>query len=266
MYAGVRAAIAQVLDPSRLRHVIVAHFEADECGGMGRFVAEAPQSMLARSAVGAPINPQQWDYAGSVKGMQEGDVIDLGRHRLRFWETPHVHHWDSMMVVEETTASLCPSDLFIQPNDQPSIVRENLGMEMCEFYTASGIFGGADPVLRVVGRVERLAPAWVHPMHGGSRLEDPTVHLQRPALWPASSQRGIAPKIESPSSPTRQPTVLGIGTTQSETALAGYRLGALSMLPELRYRSAVHWSGGSPRNCRLHLTGVRPTCCARPSA
>jgi hypothetical protein len=27
-------------------------------------------------------------------------------------------------------------------------------------------------VLRVVGRVERLAPAWVHPMHGGSLPAD----------------------------------------------------------------------------------------------
>jgi flavorubredoxin len=62
MYADVRAAIAQVLDPSRLRYVIVPHFEADECGGMGRFVAEAPQSVLACSAVGARINLQQWDY------------------------------------------------------------------------------------------------------------------------------------------------------------------------------------------------------------
>ncbi len=172
MYADVRAAVAQVLDPSRLRYVVVAHFEADECGGMGRFVAEAPQSMLACSTVGARVNLQQWDYAGSVRGMQDGDVLPLGRHRLRFWETPHVHHWDSMMVVEETTASLFPSDLFIQPNDQPSIVRENLGTDMCKYYRAVGIFGGADPVLRVVGRVDRLAPAWVHPMHGGSLPAD----------------------------------------------------------------------------------------------
>jgi flavorubredoxin len=165
IYADVRAAVAQVLDPSRLRYVIVPHFEADECGGMGRFVAEAPQSVLACSAVGARINLQQWDYAGSFKGMQDGD-------RLCFWKTPHVHHWDSMMVVEETTASLFPSDLFIQPNDQPTIVRENLGTDMCEWYRASGLFGGADPVLRVVGRVERLGPAWVRPMHGGGLPAD----------------------------------------------------------------------------------------------
>src|ERR1700747_1957185 len=61
MYADVRAAVGQVLDPSRLRYVIAAHFEADECGGMGRFVAEAPESMLACSMVGARINLQQWD-------------------------------------------------------------------------------------------------------------------------------------------------------------------------------------------------------------
>jgi len=124
MYGDVRGAIAQVLDPSRLRHVMVPHFEADECGGMGRFIAEAPQALLACSAVGARINLQQWDYAGPFRGMQDGDVLDLGRHRLRFWETPHVHHWDSMMVVEESTKSLFPSDLFLQPGDQPPVVTE----------------------------------------------------------------------------------------------------------------------------------------------
>ena len=36
MYDDVRASVAQVLDPSRLRYIIVPHFEADECGGMGR--------------------------------------------------------------------------------------------------------------------------------------------------------------------------------------------------------------------------------------
>jgi flavorubredoxin len=52
MYDDVRASVAQVLDPSRLRYIIVPHFEADECGGMGRFVTEAAQAVLACSAVG----------------------------------------------------------------------------------------------------------------------------------------------------------------------------------------------------------------------
>jgi hypothetical protein len=76
------------------------------------------------------------------------------------------------MAVEEMAASLFPSDLFIQPNDQPAIVTENLGADMCRWYQAAGLFGSAEPVLRVVGRVERLASTWVHPMHGGSLTAD----------------------------------------------------------------------------------------------
>jgi flavorubredoxin len=120
MYEDIRSTITQVLDPARLRYIIVPHFEADECGGMGRLVSEAPQAVLVCGLVGARINLQQWDYTGPVHGMQDGDTIDLGRHRLRFWETPHVHHWDSMMVVEETTGSLFPADLFIQPPVHPT--------------------------------------------------------------------------------------------------------------------------------------------------
>ncbi len=168
LYEAVRQAVAQVLDPARLDYIIVPHFEADECGGMGRFVAEARQAVLVCSLVGAAINLTKWDYAGPVQGVQDGDVLDLGTHRLRFWETPHVHHWDSLMVVDETTNSLFPADLCIQPGDQPAIVQENLSQQMCQWYRETGIFAAAEPVLRVVKRLEKLDPWWVHPMHGGS--------------------------------------------------------------------------------------------------
>jgi flavorubredoxin len=103
-----------------------------------------------------------------VEGHEDGDVIDLGQHKLRFLETPHVHHWDSMMLFEERTRSMFPSDLFIQPGDQPPVVTEDLGAEMCAFYRETGIFAHEDPVRRVVDRIERLDPDWIHGMHGGS--------------------------------------------------------------------------------------------------
>ncbi|WP_428938744.1 FprA family A-type flavoprotein [Fontivita pretiosa] len=174
MYEGIRKAVAQIIDPAKLAYVIVPHFEADECGGMGRFVREAPQATLVCSEVGAGINLSGWDYSGPVQGARDGTAIELGRHRLRFLETPHVHHWDSMMVFEETTASLFPADLFIQPGDQPHLVREDLGREMCALYREVGIFAAEKPVLQCVDRLERLKPKRVHPMHGGS-LDDQTL-------------------------------------------------------------------------------------------
>ena len=155
------------MDPAKLAYVVVPHFEADECGGMGRFVKDAKHSSLLCSELGMALNLSGWDFNGPVKGVRDGTVIELGQKRLRFLETPHVHHWDSMMVFEETTRSLFPADLFIQPGEQPSIVKENLGKEMCQMYREVGIFAADKPVLDVVKRIEKLECNWIHPMHGG---------------------------------------------------------------------------------------------------
>jgi len=176
MYDQVRDAVAEVLDPATLQYVVLLHFESDECGGMDRFLEGAPDSTLACSALSVDLNLSGWNYRGRVEGHRDGEVVDLGRHRLRFLETPHVHHWDSMMLFDETTRSLFPSDLFIQPGDQPPVVRENMGVEMCAFYREAGIFAHEDPVRKVVDRVERLEPEWVHGMHGGTLSGDVFPH------------------------------------------------------------------------------------------
>jgi flavorubredoxin len=179
MYEGVRDAVAEVLDPGKLWYVILLHFEADECGGMDRFLEGAPGSTLACSALSKDLNLSGWNFRGRVEGHSDGEVIDLGRHKLRFLETPHVHHWDSMMLFDEATRSLFPSDLFIQAGDQPPLVTENLGSEMCGFYREVGIFAHEEPVRRVVDRVEALDPDWVHGMHGGSLTRAAFPHYVR---------------------------------------------------------------------------------------
>jgi flavorubredoxin len=179
MYEAVRDAVAEVVDPGKLGYVILLHFESDECGGMDRFLEGAPRSTLACSELSNALNLSGWNFGGRVEGHVDGDVIDLGRHKLRFLETPHVHHWDSMMLFDETTRSLFPSDLFIQAGDQPPVVTENLGSEMCGLYREVGIFAHEEPVRRVVDRVQALDPDWVHGMHGGSLTREAFPHYVR---------------------------------------------------------------------------------------
>ena len=62
-----------VLDPSKLEYVILLHFEADENGGMDRFLEGAPSSTLACSALSAILNLSGWNYSGRVKGHAEGE-------------------------------------------------------------------------------------------------------------------------------------------------------------------------------------------------
>jgi flavorubredoxin len=151
---------------------VLLHWEGDENGGMTRFMHDAPQSDLVGSLLSIQLNAYGFGLNTRVRGFRDGETLDLGKHKLRFLETPHVHHWDSMMVVDETTGSLFPSDLFIQPADQPPIVTENLSMTMLELYRAVGIFAHERPVRQVVDRIEKLDLQWIHPMHGGSMKRD----------------------------------------------------------------------------------------------
>lgn len=167
-YEPLRQAIKQVLDPARLAYITLLHWEGDENGGMDRLMKDAPGAELLGSALSIQLNARPFGITERVRGFQDGETLALGRHTLRFLETPHVHHWDSMMVVEESTRSLFPSDLFLQPGDQPPVVTENLGDAMCHVYRQVGIFAHETPVRRVVDRIEALDPSWVHAMHGGT--------------------------------------------------------------------------------------------------
>lgn len=171
LYDGVRRAIAEVLDPARLRFVALLHFEADECGGMDRFTEAAPQAVLVASELSATVNLAGWNHRGRVRAVRDGELLELGAHRLRFLETPHVHHWDSMMIFEESTRSVFPADLYTQAGEQPAIVDQDLGTEMCAYYRQIGIFAAERPVRAVIERLTALSPAWMHAMHGGSLRE-----------------------------------------------------------------------------------------------
>jgi flavorubredoxin len=145
-----------VLDPGKLAYVILLHWEGDENGGMEQFMKEAPKSELIGSLLSIQLKAIGFGLADRACGFRDGETLDLGTHKLVFLETPHVHHWDSMMVLEETSRSLFPSDLFIQPADQPPVVTENLSMQMLNLYRAAGIFAHELPIRQVVDRVEKM--------------------------------------------------------------------------------------------------------------
>jgi flavorubredoxin len=180
-YETVRAAISRVLDPARLAQIVLLHWEGDENGGMDRFMAEAPRSQLVGSALSITLNAHGFGMHTRTHGFTDGQTLELGNHTLRFLETPHVHHWDSMMVYEENTQSLFSSDLYLQPGDQPPTTTENLSTEMLEVYRAVGIFAHEQPVRAVAERVEKLAPSWIHAMHGAT-IPGETLHYYTTAL------------------------------------------------------------------------------------
>ena len=187
-YEGVRSAIAEVLDPTRLAHIVLLHWEGDENGGMDRFMAQASESQLVGSALSIMLNASGFGLHTRTRAFMDGQTLRLGAHRLRFLETPHVHNWDSMMVVEETTNSLFPSDLYLQPGDQPPVSGENLTAEMLEVYRGvARRFRARAPVVATPG-VRRSAPL-ERPAGPGRSCRPTSSGASRPS--PGSGRRPV---------------------------------------------------------------------------
>jgi flavorubredoxin len=189
-YEAVVAAVGEVLDPARLANIVLLHWEGDENGGMERFIAKAPESVLVGSSLSIALNASGFGLHTRTRGFSDGETLDLGRHRLRFMETPHVHHWDSMMVLEETTGSLFPSDLYLQPGEQPAVSTEDLSEAMLRAYRRYGIFAHEDPVRAVARRIEALRPRWIHAMHGATIAGEALPYYTRALLEEPFAYRG----------------------------------------------------------------------------
>jgi flavorubredoxin len=168
IYPQVENRIKEVIDLSKLEYVLLLHFEADEWGGMP-FLNSSKVKLIC-SKVGSGINLSWWhDLPKRNVGVWENDTISLGRKKLRFLMTPHVHHWDSMMVFEETEKALFPSDLFLQQGNNGAVTNDpKLAKGMIEQYRNIGIFASERPVRNVLPKLERLHPKMIHAMHGSS--------------------------------------------------------------------------------------------------
>jgi len=122
MFETTRAAVATVIPPSTLRWIGYSHFEPDECGALNEWLAEAPRAQALTSQAGVMVMLE--DYAARpARPLADGEVVPLGRHRLRFLATPHVPHgWDAGFFFDETEGTLFCSDLFFQPGDPPPLM------------------------------------------------------------------------------------------------------------------------------------------------
>ena len=165
MYPKIEEKVKEVINLEKLSYVAFLHFESDEWGGM-KFL-EAPRAKLICSDLSSKLNLTGWyQVPADHISFWDSEVLDTGKRSFKFIMTPHVHHWDSMMMFEESTKSLFPSDLFIQPGNNKPIISENLSDAMIDFYRAIGIFGSEEPVRQTTRRIVKLEPKMVFPMHG----------------------------------------------------------------------------------------------------
>ena len=149
----------------KLAYVSFLHFESDEWGGIA--FLESANAKLVCSELSSKLNLMGWyniplDHISTW----DNDILKTGKIQFKFIMTPHVHHWDSMMIFEENTKSLFTSDLFIQPENNKPVISEDISESMIILYRSVGIFASEKPVRNTTKRLEDLSANMVYPMHG----------------------------------------------------------------------------------------------------
>lgn len=112
MFPALREAVGTLIDSTKLRHIAWSHFESDETGALNDWLQIAPQAQPVCTLVGKRVNVDDFAIRPAL-GMTANDVLTTGKHRFRFYCSPHLPHgWDAGVLFEETRQTLFCSDLF----------------------------------------------------------------------------------------------------------------------------------------------------------
>lgn len=169
LFPLVHEAIASVLAPEMLRYIGFSHFEADECGSLNEFLAVAPESVPVCSQVAAMVSVN--DIADrAALALADGDTLELGKHVLHWFDTPHLPHaWECGFMFDDTTRTLLCGDLFTQPGEGKDALVENDILGPSEAFREAMDYYAHCP--NTGGMLERLAsesPATLACMHGSA--------------------------------------------------------------------------------------------------
>jgi flavorubredoxin len=167
MFDTVSTAAGRVLPIADLRWISFGHVESDECGSMNQWLAAAPRAQVAFNGLGCMV--QLDDLADRPpRPLSDGEVLDIGGHRLRVVTTPHVPHgWEAQVMFDETTSTLLCGDLFTQAGTPPALVHDidmlEPAMAAEDMFGYSCVSSATAPTIRGLAD---FAPRTLALMHG----------------------------------------------------------------------------------------------------
>jgi flavorubredoxin len=169
LFPVVSEAVARVVPLESLRYVALSHFEADECGSLNGFLAVAPGAVPVCSHVGAMVSVT--DYADRApRPLGDGEELVLGRHVLRWFDTPHVPHaWECGLMMETSTRTLLCGDLFTQGGrGEVALTEADILGPSEAFRKPMDYFAHAPQTQGTLERLARERPVTLACMHGSA--------------------------------------------------------------------------------------------------
>jgi len=180
LFPFIRDAIATVIAPTSLRYIGFSHYEADECGSLNDFLALAPKAEPLCSGIAKMVSID--DIAlRPARALADGEEISLGKHVVRWLDTPHFPHgWECGHLFDTTTRTLFCGDLFTQggaehePLTRGDILDSSEAMRAAlDYYSHTG------NVQAMTEKVVATEPSLLACMHGAAWEGDGAALLRK---------------------------------------------------------------------------------------
>jgi flavorubredoxin len=179
LFPVVRDLLAKLMDPSGIGWIGFSHFEADECGALREWQQVAPHATGICSLVSKMVSVDDVVADRPARPITDGEVLETGKYRFRFLQTPHVPHaWDAGHLFEEEKGTLFCSDLFHQNGDLEGVTASDVVGRFKEMLIEyqKGPFANYMPYTKqtepTLKRLAELKPKTIAPMHGSAFTGD----------------------------------------------------------------------------------------------
>lgn len=107
--------IISIVDPSKIKNLVINHIEPDHSSGIARIVSLSPDITIYITSKGKKGLDRHFDTSNwNFKIVKTGDTLNTGKYSLMFIETPMLHWPDSMMTYIKEAKLLISQDAFGQ--------------------------------------------------------------------------------------------------------------------------------------------------------
>jgi flavorubredoxin len=169
MFPLVREAVASLLPVETLRYIAFSHVEADECGSLNDWLAAAPSSVPLCGAIAAMVSIEDL-AARAPRPLADGEALSLGKHTVRWHDTPHLPHaWECGFLSEAQTSTLFCGDLFTQGGAElPPVTEADILGPSEAFRHAMDYFSHTKNARPLLEKLAATQPATLACMHGSA--------------------------------------------------------------------------------------------------
>jgi len=159
--------LSKLVDPAKIRYLIVNHAEPDHSSSIKRLVALNRNLNIVCTARCKEFL-EKMGVEGRFTVVKEGDTLKVGGKTLRFVEAPMLHWPEVMWTFLEGERILFPCDVFGAQVIESTMRAEAVGdiEAHAKRYYAFIFRPLVAAVLKGLEKVERLAPTMICPSHG----------------------------------------------------------------------------------------------------